>query len=231
MKKKICICVALLLVCLTTSSLAADYNFAASRTYDFYGATDYTGTYGSDYNYGQTNVVDFRDPLFEQAPATPYFILAPATTPGYGAVSNGTAGIGRFTDVSAVTRANGIIGTLTIPKLGIAFPIVEGTTTASMNQGVGHFEGTSAWEGNVNLAGHNRGALYNIGSIKNLVSGDIIQYTTALGTKTYLVTINTTIANNDWSYLQPTMDNRITLITCLADRPEVRICVQGVEIA
>jgi hypothetical protein len=30
--------------------------------------------------------------------------------------------------------------------------------------------------------------------------------------------------------LQATMDNRLTITTCLADHPESRICVQAVEV-
>jgi len=36
------------------------------------------------------------------------------------------------------------------------------------------------------------------------------------------------IADTDWSYLQGTADNRITLTTCLENQPTKRICVQAV---
>ncbi|MFQ7749463.1 MAG: hypothetical protein ACLRJV_20170 [Eubacteriales bacterium] len=35
----------------------------------------------------------------------------------------------------------------------------------------------------------------------------------------------------DWSYLNSTSDNRITIITCLANQPTKRVCVQGIEIS
>ena len=38
------------------------------------------------------------------------------------------------------------------------------------------------------------------------------------------------IANNDWSYLQGTADNLITLTTCLENHPESRVMVQAVEV-
>lgn len=79
------------------------------------------------------------------------------------------------------------------------------------------------------VCGHNRGAKYTIGSIKNLKKGDTITYNTVNGTRTYAVETVTTISNDDWSYLQATSDNRITITTCLADHPESRICVQAVE--
>ena len=40
-----------------------------------------------------------------------------------------------------------------------------------------------------------------------------------------------TISDSDWSYLQATADNRITITTCPADRPSKRVCVQAVEVS
>lgn len=136
-----------------------------------------------------------------------------------------------FTSVEGMTRSDGSIGTVEIPSLGISMKVWEGETTESMKKGLGHYSASSAWDGNVAVCGHNRGAQYVIGSIKDLNQGDIITYTTNLGTRTYQVTMVETIANNDWTYLQGTSDNRITLTTCLADHPENRICVQAVEVA
>ena len=50
------------------------------------------------------------------------------------------------------------------------------------------------------------------------------------GTRTYAFSLVITISNTDWSYLQATADNRITLTTCLANHPESRVCVQAVEV-
>ncbi|MFG6351910.1 MAG: sortase, partial [Oscillospiraceae bacterium] len=55
-------------------------------------------------------------------------------------------------------------------------------------------------------------------------------YTTIYGTSTYAVSMVKIIANNDWSYLQGTADNRITLTTCLENHPESRVMVQAVEV-
>ncbi len=134
-----------------------------------------------------------------------------------------------YTSVSGMVRADGSIGTLSIPKLGISVKVWEGETNASMAKGVGHYSSTSGWQGNIGMCGHNRGARYNIGTIKNLKPGDIITYTTIYGTRTYEVTMVKTISNTDWSYLQGTADNRITITTCLENQPAKRICVQAVE--
>ena len=126
-------------------------------------------------------------------------------------------------------RSDGSIGTVKIPSLDINMKVWEGETNESMKKGLGHYSSTSAWDGNVGVCGHNRGAKYTIGSIKDLEYGDTITYTTVHGTRTYSVVSVKAISNSDWSYLQATGDNRITLTTCLANQPEKRICVQAVE--
>ena len=134
-----------------------------------------------------------------------------------------------YTSMDGLEREDGSIGTLEIPVLGISMNVWEGETNESMRKGLGHYSSTSAWDGNVGVCGHNRGAKYTIGSIKDLEYGDTITYTTVHGTRTYSVVSVKTISNSDWSDLQATRDNRITLTTCLANQPEKRICVQAVE--
>lgn len=109
------------------------------------------------------------------------------------------------------------------------FKQAAGETTASMKKGLGHFTSTSVWNGNVAVCGHNRGAKYVIGSIKNLDVGDKITYTTSMGTRTYLVETVTKISSSDWSYLSSTTDNRMTLLTCVAGDSSQRWCVQAVQ--
>ena len=38
------------------------------------------------------------------------------------------------------------------------------------------------------------------------------------------------ISSTDYSYTNEMGDNRITLITCVANQPSLRLCVQAVEI-
>lgn len=126
--------------------------------------------------------------------------------------------------------SNGAVGRVSIPALGIKdFNLWEGETTSSMNKGLGHFTSTSVWDGNVAACGHNRGAKYVIGAIKDLSLGDTITYTTSQGIRTYAVQVVTRISSTDWSYLTATADNRITLITCVAGDPSQRWLVQAVE--
>jgi len=292
---------------LTAYAGAADYNFAGADPPAYYQATAYESVYGSGYNYGGANVVDYRMPelAYGLAPQPSIGVAEQirlsvggsvgsayagggssgiaygVSSSSYGAGSFGydvssseygvtsSVGAGEFltptsyaqsgdaispdalypasaffetktvhtggaetayTSVKDMKRSDGSIGTVKIPSLGITRKVWEGETTASMSKGMGHYSATSAWDGNVGVCGHNRGATYAIGSIKNLKRGDTITYTTVYGTRTYAVSSVETIANTDWSRLQATSDNRITLTTCLANQPEKRVCVQAVEV-
>ena len=125
--------------------------------------------------------------------------------------------------------SNGAIGRISIPAIGVRnYNLWEGETSSSMNKGLGHFTNTSVYDGNVCVCGHNRGSAYAIGAIKDLKLGDTITYTTTAGTRTYAVTTVAKIANDDWSYLGVTSDNRITLITCVAGDTSQRWVVQAV---
>lgn len=118
-----------------------------------------------------------------------------------------------------------------IPKLNLDAPIMQGTDAESLRRTVGHFEQTDKWEGNVALAAHNRGYKCNFfQDIKKLEKGDIIIYSTEKGERKYKVEINTVIKETDWSYIQNTDDNRITLITCEIDKREYRRCIQAIEV-
>ena len=123
------------------------------------------------------------------------------------------------------------IGTLNIPDILLDnAPIRESVELSTLSETIGHFPSTSIYEGNVGLASHNSG---NQGdffkNLKKIKIGSEIYYQTNYGTKRYVVTVKEIIDEEDWSYLQETEDNRITLITCVAGQKEKRLCVQAVE--
>ena len=120
---------------------------------------------------------------------------------------------------------------LEIPKINLKANINFGTTEEIMNKFIGHFDTTEVWIGNVGLAAHNRGYPVNyFGRLKELQIGDEIIYTTVYGKRIYRVVILTIIEDTDWSYLQKTEENRLTLITCVENEPEYRRCIQAIEI-
>ena len=45
----------------------------------------------------------------------------------------------------------------------------------------------------------------------------------------YLDVKDKVIYDTDWTYLENTKDNRITMITCIKDKPNQRLCVQAIE--
>ncbi len=126
---------------------------------------------------------------------------------------------------------NSIIGKLTIPKINlIDVNICENVELETLSHSIGHFENTNIYEGNVGLASHNAGTRANyFADINKLEMGDEIYYKTRYGTKKYLVDNITQINSYDWSKLEQTEDNRITLITCISGNQNLRLCVQGVE--
>lgn len=117
-----------------------------------------------------------------------------------------------------------------IPEISLKAQIEEGTDKETLDKYVGHFEITQKKEGNIGLAAHNRGYPVNyFEKLKDLKEGDEIIYTYGNFQKTYIVTQNIKISDIDWSYLQNTEENTITLITCIANEPAYRRCVQGTE--
>ena len=136
-----------------------------------------------------------------------------------------------YTDVTEdLYYKGGYLGRLEIPVLDLSVKIFEGTGSSTLAKGVGHFEDTSIWGGNVCLASHNRGANNYFGKIHTLKTGDQITYTTQLGTRTYEVFFVGQIEETDFSRLERTSDNLITLVTCVRDVRNMRWCVQAREV-
>lgn len=115
-----------------------------------------------------------------------------------------------------------------IPSIGLKAEIAEGTTTEILNKYIGHFEETSKDEGNIGLAAHNRGYEVNyFEHLKDLKKGDKIYYKFNDVEKTYEVDTMVIIKDTDWSYLEETKEDKITLITCVEDQPNYRRCIQA----
>lgn len=119
---------------------------------------------------------------------------------------------------------------IAIPKIELIAPIKEGTTKEVMNEAVGHFSNTQKEQGNIGLAAHNRGYPVNyFQNVKKLKIGDCIYYKVNGLIVTYIVDCVTIIRDDDWSYLENTEDNRLTLITCVENEPTYRRCIQAIE--
>ena len=125
---------------------------------------------------------------------------------------------------------DGSLGTLEIPAINLSVGIFEGTESAVLKLGAGHFTDSSIWDGNAAFAAHNRGANSYFGEIHTLELGDRIILTTKLGTRTYEVTSVSKVSETDRSALAASQSNVITLYTCVRDERELRWCVTGREV-
>ena len=135
-----------------------------------------------------------------------------------------------FTEVSSdLYYSGGYLATLKIPAINVNVKVYEGTDSATLAKGAGHFKDTSIWSGNVSIAGHNRGVNCVFGDIHTLSLGDTITLTTKLGTRTYSVTEVKKISELDDSDTGATAQNCITLFTCVRNQSEYRWCVRAVE--
>ena len=187
---------AAMLSAMAVSAQAADYSFETDGTPEYYPSSSYEDVYGSRYNYGGKNVVDYQIPELEygQPSTTQTGVMEKIMLPGLQGISASGSGIygispgggtveipGFLQGGSTATPAtpafteltqdfllsNGAVGKISIPAIGVKnYYLWEGETTASMKKGLGHFTSTSVWNGNVAVCGHNRGAKYVIGSVR-----------------------------------------------------------------
>lgn len=121
-----------------------------------------------------------------------------------------------------------VLGVIKIDKINFEGLIYEGTSMQTLAKGVGHFENTPYLEGNVCLAAHNTNSYW--AKLHTLSTEDTIHYTCFLGTKEYKISSISKISETDWSSLENTDTNTLTLITCVKGQKNLRLCVQAKEI-
>lgn len=245
-----------LMASMAVSASAADYSFTTDPKPEYYKSTNYEDLYDAGYRYGAQNQIDFDIPelkyglsqeFLESSLNNPY--LSSGIQYGIGGSSGSTqypesdfSGVSTITGgtievpyrpyltVVDLTQKDGSIGTVSIKRIGLSAKVYEGASDASMAKGAGHYTGSGLYDGNIALFGHNRGSHAYFGKLKDAKVGDTVTYTTNQGTKTYKVVFAGTIASTDYSYLNEMGDNRITMITCIANQPTLRLCVQAQEI-
>jgi sortase A len=180
---------------------------------------------------------------FSQSGFVPVNQDLPATggedyVPGSGAVSASYETGGFLPTTSQTASLNtapwyyedGSIGTLYVASTKKTIRVYEGEALDNLKIGAGHFSSTSAWDGNIALAGHNRGGNAYFSFVKDLESGDTLTYTTKYGTRIYKVYSKTRIDEWDNLPLSWSSSNILTLITCVANVPELRYCVVANEV-
>ncbi len=120
-----------------------------------------------------------------------------------------------------------VVGIIKIDKINFEGLVYEGTSTSTLNKGVGHFENSAFFDGNVCLAAHNSNQYW--AKLNTLQNEDIIFYTSFLGTRKYKVNNISKISETDWSFIENKDKNSISLITCVKGIPSQRLLVQGIE--
>ena len=113
------------------------------------------------------------------------------------------------------------IGRISIPKIGLQMVVVQGTTTADLERGPGHYDSASGratelpgMGGVVAIAGHRTTYLEPFRHIDSLARGDRIQLKMPYGTFTYRVLAQQTVLPTDWSILRPRKFEELVLSAC-----------------
>ncbi|TMM16400.1 MAG: class E sortase [Actinobacteria bacterium] len=137
----------------------------------------------------------------------------PPTTAGSGAAPPVVASPAPPTAAPPEGRAVGIIR---IPRIGLDKAIVEGTDTADLRQGPGHYAGTPlpGQPGNSAVAGHRTTYGAPFSRLDELRSGDQVVVITPQGTFRYNINRSLVVEPSDVSVIAPVNANELTLTTC-----------------
>lgn len=123
---------------------------------------------------------------------------------------------------------DGTLGILKIEKINMKGLVKEGSTSDILQNYIGHIENTPKYDGNICLAAHNRGNTYSyFAKLNQLSEGDEIKYQTIFGESYFSVNQIKEINENDWSMLEDSDENKLTLITCIKNKSSSRLCVQA----
>jgi len=109
------------------------------------------------------------------------------------------------------------LAVLRVPALGIEAPVLEGTSDAAMNRGVGHIEGSAlpGESGNVGIAGHRDGFFR---ALKDVKVGELVELerntSAGIARDEYKVERISVVEPSDVSVVAATNDATLTLVTC-----------------
>ncbi len=114
---------------------------------------------------------------------------------------------------SIKTATGEFIGTLEISRLNKTIPIYQGTQTAQLKKGAGHYEKSVMPGVNDNsvIAGHRDSVFSQFGKLK---VGDYLTVTTSTGKFEYKIDKFRIVKANDRTVIVPTTEARLTLSTC-----------------
>ncbi len=117
---------------------------------------------------------------------------------------------------------------IVLPRLGVKALVVEGTSTAALRAGAGHYPGTPlpGEDGNVAIAGHRTTYGKPFNQLDELDVGDVVRLETPVATYTYRVVRHPDAVSGcpngacwvtnpaDWGVVAPTRGAMLTMTTC-----------------
>jgi sortase A len=117
------------------------------------------------------------------------------------------------TKASALVATDGLIGRISVPRLGMSVIVIEGTSAGVLRRAAGHIAGTAlpGEPGNVAIAGH-RDTLFR--PLRNIRENDAIRFTTLAGDYRYRVTSATIVSPTDVAVLESGASEGLVLVTC-----------------
>ena len=120
---------------------------------------------------------------------------------------------------------------LTIPSLNLYnIPIIDSIEDDILKDYIGHFPISSYLNGNICLAAHNSGFDHNYFQyINTLKQNDEIIYKYKDKTKKYFVDKVYKITDTDFSFVSLDEKDKIILVTCVKDSPNLRLCVEAIH--
>jgi len=113
----------------------------------------------------------------------------------------------------AHAAADGLIGRLEIPRLGVSVIIMEGTSRTILGQAAGHIAGTMfpGQPGNIGISAH-RDTFFR--PLRNIRQSDTIMLTTPAGAYRYRVVSTHIVSPGDVGVLKSSDEQILTLVTC-----------------
>jgi LPXTG-site transpeptidase (sortase) family protein len=114
---------------------------------------------------------------------------------------------------NSTLREGALLGSVSIPRVGVSSVILEGTDDRTLALSVGHIPGTAVpgREGNIALAGH-RDTFFR--GLQNIRNRDDILLTTLTGTQLYEVESTRVVSPDDMYVLDDIGRPLLTLVTC-----------------
>jgi sortase A len=106
-----------------------------------------------------------------------------------------------------------VLAVLAIPDLGLKVPVYPDASDLNMDRGAGFVVGTAGPDevGNIGISGH-RDGFFRV--LKDLEIGSELTLQTPKGMQRYRITQTQIVYPYDVEVLDPTEDQRVTLITC-----------------